>query len=158
MSSCGSRRRRTRGRRPGGSREIARPTARRSRDAARWTRAGDRPVLLAFGVQRFGHAVAERDDEVARLELQTSLRRTRLLEEAEHHAAGFETAHAGSRDEHGRVVAAVGVNQRAVAAEHAVERRQKPVFDRPAEKAVIDPADHDAPGSSGTSTRRRTCR
>src|SRR5262245_61402101 len=46
-------------------------------------------VLVAGGIDGFCDTVAERDDEVARLELEALFFKRRLLEETEHHAAGF---------------------------------------------------------------------
>src|SRR5215471_3684829 len=45
-------------------------------------------VFVARGIHRFGHAVAERDDEVSRLQLKALFIERRLLEEPEHHPAG----------------------------------------------------------------------
>src|SRR5262249_33357818 len=50
-------------------------------------------VLLARLVEGLGHAVAERDDEIAGLEDHGFLFERRVLEQAKHHASGLETAH-----------------------------------------------------------------
>jgi hypothetical protein len=66
------------------------------------SRRSSRPV--ASGIHRH-HAVVERDDEVAAA-AESVLLECCLLEETEHRAAGFETAHAARRHEHRGVVTA----------------------------------------------------
>ena len=86
---------------------------------ARLRRRLSQPVvaeLVAGGVQRFGHAVAEDDDGVAGVELDRLLRVRRELEQADDRAALLEPPDAGLADDDRRVVAGVAVRQRAVGA------------------------------------------
>jgi hypothetical protein len=63
--------------------------------------------FFAAVVERFADAVAERDDDVAGLELQRLLVESRMLELSEHHAAGVEPAHTAGRHQERRIVTAV---------------------------------------------------
>ena len=64
-----------------------------------------------------------------------------MLEQTEHHAASFQAPHAGRAHEQRRIVAGVGVRERAVPTENPVEGRQKPGFDGAAKEPVVEPRD-----------------
>ena len=97
------------------------------------------PYSSDGGAHGFGHAVAERNQQVTRLQLHRRFLERGVLEEAEDEPALLEPLDRVGTEQERRIVSGVAIGQCAGRFEHAVKRRGEARFDRAPDQRLVDP-------------------